>query len=114
MATLLLQAEVATVIPDDFFRYSAVTSIDFSNVFAVDVIGNGFLRHTVESNLSGASAATTWRGFSRRRQTLCASVGRHKTSGTIFVCSVCPCACTKPPSTLSAPKALKALLTSLA
>ena len=38
VATLLLQAEVATVIPDDFFRYSAVTSIDFSNVSVVDVI----------------------------------------------------------------------------
>ena len=45
VATLLLQAEVATAIPDYFFRRSAVTSIDFSNVSVVDVIGNGFLCH---------------------------------------------------------------------
>ena len=61
VATLLLQAEVATVIPDDFFEYSEVTSIDFSNVSVVDVIGNGFLRQCTSLtsvDLSGLSALT--------------------------------------------------------
>ena len=61
VATLLLQAEVATAIPDDFFRYSAVTSIDFSNVSVVDVIGNGFLHHCTSLtavDMSGLSALT--------------------------------------------------------
>ena len=61
VATLLLQAEVATAIPDDFFAYSEVTSIDFSNVSVVDVIGNCFLRYCTSLtavDLSGLSALT--------------------------------------------------------
>ena len=61
VATLLLQAEVATVIPDYFFVSSAVTSIDFSNVSVVDVIGKGFLYYCASLtavNLSGLSALT--------------------------------------------------------
>ena len=61
VATLLLQAEVATAIPDDFFRSSAVTSIDFSNVSVVDVMGYCFLRHCTSLtavDLSGLSALT--------------------------------------------------------
>ena len=62
VATLLLQAEVATAIPDDFFfQSSAVTSIDFSNVSVVDVIGKGFLHHCTSLtavDLSGLSALT--------------------------------------------------------
>ena len=61
VATLLLQAEVATVIPVDFFRYSEVTSIDFSNVSVVDVIGKGFLQYCTSLtavDLSGLSALT--------------------------------------------------------
>ena len=61
VATLLLQAEVATAIPVDFFRSSEVTSIDFSNVSVVDVIENGFLRQCTSLtavDLSGLSALT--------------------------------------------------------
>ena len=61
VATLLLQAEVATAIPDYFLRYSAVTSIDFSNVSVVDVIGKGFLWQCTSLtavDLSGLSALT--------------------------------------------------------
>ena len=61
VATLLLQAEVATAIPDDFLQHSAVTSIDFSNVSVVDVIGNGFLVNCASLtavDLSGLSALT--------------------------------------------------------
>ena len=61
VATLLLQAEVATAIPDHFFQSSAVTSIDFSNVSVVDVIGKGFLWHCTSLtavDLSGLSGLT--------------------------------------------------------
>ena len=61
VATLLLQAEVATVIPSGFFQSSAVTSIDFSNVSVVDVIGKGFLFQCTSLttvDLSGLSALT--------------------------------------------------------
>ena len=61
VAILLLQAEVATVIPDDFFENSAVTSINFSNVSVVDVIGKGFLSQCTSLtavDLSGLSALT--------------------------------------------------------
>ena len=61
VATLLLQAEVATAIPDHFLQHSAVTSIDFSNVSVVDVIGNRFLHHCTSLtavDLSGLSALT--------------------------------------------------------
>ena len=61
VATLLLQAEVATAITNDFFANSAVTSIDFSNVSVVDVIRKGFLRHCTSLtavDLSGLSALT--------------------------------------------------------
>ena len=61
VATLLLQAEVATAIPDDFLAYNAVTSIDFSNVSVVYVIGKGFLWHSTSLtavDLSGLSALT--------------------------------------------------------
>ena len=61
VATLLLQAEVATAIPDGFFVFSEVTSIDFSNVSVVDVIGEGFLqycRSLTAVDLSGLSALT--------------------------------------------------------
>ena len=61
VAALLLQAEVATAIPDDFLRSSAVTSIDFSNVSVVYVIGKGFLHHCTSLtavDLSGLSALT--------------------------------------------------------
>ena len=61
VATLLLQAEVTTAIPDYFFQHTAVTSIDFSNVSVVDVIGNGFFHHCAALtavDLSGLSALT--------------------------------------------------------
>ena len=61
VATLLLQAEVATAIPDYFFRYSEVTSIDFSNVSVVDVIGKGLLYECTSLtavDLSGLCALT--------------------------------------------------------
>ena len=61
VATLLLQAEVATAIPDHFFAYKAVTSIDFSNVSVVDVIGKDFLHDCTSLtavDLSGLSALT--------------------------------------------------------
>ena len=61
VATLLLQAEVATAIPDYFFQHSAVTSIDFSNASVVDVIGNRFLLNCTSLtavNLSGLSAVS--------------------------------------------------------
>ena len=61
VATLLLQAEVATRITDDFFQHSEVTTIDFSNVSVVDVIGKGFLCHCTDLtavDLSGLSALT--------------------------------------------------------
>ena len=44
VACLLLQAQVATAIPDYFFSSSAVTCIDLSHASAVTVIGNDFLR----------------------------------------------------------------------
>ena len=59
VATLLLQAEVATAIPDYFFTSSEVTSIDFSNVSVVDVIGKGFLSQCTSLtavDLSGLSS----------------------------------------------------------
>ena len=61
VATLLLQAEVATAIPDDFLQNSAVTSIDFSNVSVVGVIGKGFIwqcRSLTAVDLSGLSSLT--------------------------------------------------------
>ena len=61
VATLLLQAEVATAIPDFFFAYRAVTSIDFSNVSVLDVIGKDFLHNCTSLtavDLSGLSALT--------------------------------------------------------
>ena len=61
VATLLLQAEVTTVIPGYFFANSSVTSIDFSNVSVVDAIRNRFLCHCTSLtavNLSGLSALT--------------------------------------------------------
>ena len=66
VATLLLQAEVATAIPAYFFERSAVTSIDFSNVSVVDVIRKGFLCHCTSLtavDLSGLSALTRIEDF---------------------------------------------------
>ena len=45
VACLLLQAEVATVIPDFFLKSASLTSLDLSAESVVTRIGNGFLLH---------------------------------------------------------------------
>ena len=62
VACLLLQAGVATAIPYNFLKGTAVTCIDLSHASAVTVIGNEFLRDcTALTNvdLSGLQAVTT-------------------------------------------------------
>ena len=56
VACLLLQAEVATVIPDYFFRSASLTSLDLSAESVVTRIGNYFLGNCTSLtsiNLSG-------------------------------------------------------------
>ena len=56
VACLLLQAEVATVIPDEFLRRASLTSLDLSAESVVTQIGSCFLRHCTSLtsiNLSG-------------------------------------------------------------
>ena len=58
---LLLQAGVATAIPDNFFSRTTVTCIDLSHASAVTVIGNEFLRECkalTKVDLSGLQAVT--------------------------------------------------------
>ena len=61
VARLLLEAEVATVIPDYFLRDSALTRLDLSAVSVVTEIGDGFLfncRQLTELDLSGLCNVT--------------------------------------------------------
>ena len=62
VACLLLQAGVATAIPDCFASRTAVTCIDLSHPSAVTVIGNDFLRYCTsltKLDLSGLQAVTS-------------------------------------------------------
>ena len=62
VACLLLQAQVVTAIPDDFFQRTAVTCIDLSHASAVTAIGHGFLRNCTaltDVDLSGLQAVTS-------------------------------------------------------
>ena len=60
VACLLLQAEVATVIPDEFLRKAWVTRLDLSAVSIVTQIGDNFLEGTslTTIDLSGLSNVT--------------------------------------------------------
>ena len=62
VACLLLQAQVATAIPNSFFSSTAVTCIDLSRASAVTVIGNNFLRDCtalIKVDLSGLQSVTS-------------------------------------------------------
>ena len=62
VACLLLQAQVATAIPDNFLKGTAVTCIDLSHASAVTVIGNDFLSDCTaltKVDLSGLQDVTT-------------------------------------------------------
>ena len=66
VARLLLEAEVATVIPDDFLRNSALTRLDLSAVSVVTEIGGCFLfncRQLTELDLSGLCNVTVIGGY---------------------------------------------------
>ena len=61
VARLLLEAEVATEIPDSFLRCSALTRLDLSALSVVTEIGNGFLKcctQLIELDLSGLCNVT--------------------------------------------------------
>ena len=60
VACLLLQAEVATVIPNGFLWGESLTSLDLSAVSVVTQIGNGFLSESdvTSVDLSGLSSVT--------------------------------------------------------
>ena len=61
VACLLLQAEVATVIPNDFLKYSSLTSLDLSAESIVTHIGDWFLGYCTSLtsvDLSGLSNVT--------------------------------------------------------
>ena len=61
VACLLLQAEVATVIPDKFLMRGSLTSLDLSAVSVVTQIGNDFLSEAAaltNVDLSGLSSVT--------------------------------------------------------
>ena len=61
VARLLLEAEVATEIPDEFLEYSEITRFDLSAVSVVTEIGNDFLncgRQLTELDLSGLCNVT--------------------------------------------------------
>ena len=61
VARLLLEAEVATEIPDEFLEYSEITRLDLSAVSVVTEIGNDFLiccRQLTEVDLSGLCNVT--------------------------------------------------------
>ena len=65
VARLLLEAEVATVIPDNFLRNSALTRLDLSAVSVVTEIGDWFLhscRQLTEVDLSGLCNVTVITG----------------------------------------------------
>ena len=62
VACLLLQAQVATAIPDSFFSTAAVTCIDLSHASAVTVIGEEFLfgcASLTNVDLSGLQSVTS-------------------------------------------------------
>ena len=62
VACLLLQAQVVTAIPDNFFWKTAVTCIDLSHASAVTVIGSDFLHYCTaltKVDLSGFQAVTS-------------------------------------------------------
>ena len=66
VARLLLEAEVATKIPDEFLEYSALTRLDLSAVSVVTEIGNDFLnlcRQLTELDLTGLCNVTVIGGF---------------------------------------------------
>ena len=66
VARLLLEAEVATEIPDDFLRNSALTRLDLSAVSVVTEIGDSFLhncRQLTEVDLSGLCNVTVIAGL---------------------------------------------------
>ena len=85
VACLLLQAEVATIIPDGFLRESSLTRLDLSAVSFVTQIGDNFLEECTSltsvdlsglSNvtvigdcfLSDCNSLTTLEGYTQRTQ----------------------------------------------